>query len=108
MKSRLALIVLGVAVLAAAPMLIIDYHRAHQAKQENDRATFVISCVRLKADAYDRANGHYPDSLNDLSFTNSAQDGEIAVDLSKVSYVRTPKGYLIGWHGTYVHMTAAR
>ena len=104
MKSlRTILIVLGAMVLVLAPMLIVDSYQAHKSQQEHERATFVKSVVRQKVEAYEKANGRYPDSLNDLTFTNSAQEHEIAPDLSNISYFRRPSGYVIGWDGTYVH-----
>lgn len=103
MKSRhVVLIVITLAVMAFALVLIVDSYQAHKTKQEHARANFVMSVVRKKVKAYDQANGHYPDSLNDLIFTNSAEEFEIAPDLSNIRYTRTPNGYVMGWHGTYI------
>jgi len=105
MKSRhVVLIVVALAVLAFAPMLLVDSYKTHKSKQEHDRAISVISAVRQKVEAYQQVNGHYPDSLKDLSFTNSIQEQEIVSDFSNISYSRTPQGYAVGWHGTYVHI----
>jgi type II secretory pathway pseudopilin PulG len=100
-RFRTILIVLGVVVLAVAPMLIVDSYKARKVQQEFERMTTVKSVVEEKVEAYRKANGHYPDSLAVLSFTNSPQEIEMLPDLKKIRYRRTDADYVVGWDGVY-------
>lgn len=99
--DRTILIVLGVLVLAAAPMLIVDSYKARKAQQEFIRMNAVRLVVEQKVEAYHQATGHYPDSMAVLSFTNSPQELEMASDLQKIRYRRTADSYAVGWDGVY-------
>jgi len=98
---RIILIVLGVALLAFAPMLIVDSYKARKALQEYERMTALKLVIMEKVEAYEKVNGHYPDSLAVLSFTNSPREIEMASDLPKIRYRLTPSGYGVGWDGEY-------
>ena len=100
-KARTILIVLGLAVLVVAPMLVADSYKARKARLEHERMTALKLLVVEKVEAYERASGHYPDSLAVLSFTNSPREIEMASDLKKIRYRRTPSGYGVGWDGEY-------
>jgi hypothetical protein len=98
---RTILIVLGVAVLAIAPMLIVDNYKAWKSRQEFKRMYEVKAVVEQKVEAYHQATGHYPDTLAVLSFTNSPQEIEMSADLKKIRYRRTPSDFAVGWDGEY-------
>jgi type II secretory pathway pseudopilin PulG len=99
--DRTILIVLGVMVLAVAPRLIVDSYTARKAAQEFKRMVEVKLVVMQKVEAYRQATGHYPDSIDVLSFTNSQQEIEMLPDLKKIRYRRTPSDYAVGWDGVY-------
>jgi type II secretory pathway pseudopilin PulG len=99
--SRVILIVLGVAVVAVAPMLIVDSYKSRRSQQEALRMTSVKLVVQQKLEAYHEANGRYPDSIDVLSFTNSSQETGMLLDLKKIRYRRTDSGYSVGWDGVY-------
>jgi type II secretory pathway pseudopilin PulG len=98
---RVLLFIIGVAVLAFAPMLMVDSYKARKARQEHERMTALRLVVVEKVEAYEKANGRYPDSLAVLSFTNSPREIEMATDLPKIRYRLTPSGYGVGWDGKY-------
>ena len=98
---RTILIVFGIAVLAVAPILIIDSYKARKAAQEFKRMTEVKLVVMQKVEAYHEATGRYPDSIDVLSFTNSPQEIGMLPDLKKIRYRRTPSDYAVGWDGVY-------
>jgi hypothetical protein len=99
--TRIILIALAIAVLAVAPMLVVDYYKAHKSQQEFERMTAVKLVVQQKVDAYKEATGHYPDSIAVLSFTNTAEEIGMLPDLQKIRYRLTPSGYAVGWDGAY-------
>ena len=88
-------------MLAVAPMLIVDSYRARRAWREHERMTALRSLVVEKIEAYEKTNGHYPDSLAVLSFTNSPREVEMASELRKIRFFLTPSGYVVGWDGDY-------
>jgi hypothetical protein len=97
------IIFLMVAVTMVPPLWVSSI-KARKSKEEFERMILVKSIVREKVEAYEQTTGHYPDSLDVLSFTNSPQELEIASELSNnISYRRTLQGYAIGWDGLYVH-----
>lgn len=100
-KYRTILIVLGIIVLLPAPMLIVDIYKARKCAQEVTRMYQVRSVVEQKLEAYQKANGRYPDSLNVFSFTNSPQEREMLTDLKKIRYRLTKTDYAVGWEGEY-------
>ena len=57
--------------------------------------------VEQKLEAYHQANGHYPDSIAVLSFTNSPQEAGMLPDLKKIRYRLTKSDYAVGWDGDY-------
>jgi len=97
-------IVLSIIVLAVAPMLIVDSYQARKAQQEFKRMNEVKAVVEQKVEAYHQATGHYPDSIDALSFTNSPQEIEMLPDLKKIRYRRTPSDYAVGWDGEYGYL----
>jgi hypothetical protein len=99
---RTILIVLGVMVLGVAPMLIVDSYKARKAHQELKRTYEVKAIVEQKLEAYHQITGHYPDSIDVLTFTNSPQEIELLPDLKRIRYRRTPSNYAVGWEGVYV------
>ncbi len=88
-------------MLAFAPMLIVDSYKARKARLEFERMTALKLIVIEKVEAYQQSNGHYPDSLALLSFTNTSREIELASDLPKIRYRLTRTGYGVGWDGTY-------
>ena len=98
---RTTLIIFGIAVLIVAPMLIVDYYKARKSQQEQLRMMAVTLVVDKKVEAYKKANGHYPDSIDVLSFTNSPQEIEMLPDLKKIRYRHTQSDYAVGWDGEY-------
>ncbi|HSU56642.1 MAG TPA: hypothetical protein VLT36_21460, partial [Candidatus Dormibacteraeota bacterium] len=72
--DRAILMVFGLILLAAAPMLIVDSSKARKARQEHERMTALKQIVVEKVEAYQKINGRYPDSLAALSFTNSPRE----------------------------------
>jgi len=101
--DRTILIVLGVMVLATAPMLIVDSHKDRKSREEFRRMYEVKAVVMQKVEAYHQATGHYPNSLDVLSFTNSPQEIEMLPDLKKIRYRRTLSDFAVGWDGEYGH-----
>jgi len=86
-------------------MLIVNYYQARKAHQEFERMIAVRLVVEEKVEAYQKVNGHYPDSIAVLSFTNSPQEIAMLPDLKKIRYRRTADGYYaIGWDGVYGNM----
>ena len=102
--SRVINIVFGVAVLSVAPMLIEDYYKARKASEEFKRMYQVKALVEQKIEAYHQATGHYPGSIDDLSFTNSAEEIGMSPDLKKIRYRRTASDYRVGWDGDNVYL----
>jgi hypothetical protein len=82
-------------------MLIVDSYQAHKSRQERLRMMALTLVVHEKVEAYQKANGHYPDSVDALSFTNSLQEIEMLPDLKKIRYRRTQSDYAVGWDGDY-------
>jgi hypothetical protein len=98
---RLTFIVFGVALLAVAPMLIVDSYKARKSQQEILRMSAVRLVVEQKLEAYHQAYGYYPDSIGVLSFTNSPEEVGMIPDLKKIRYRHTQSGYSVGWVGVY-------
>jgi hypothetical protein len=98
---RTILILLGLVVLSFAPVLIVDHYKARKAAEEVERMTTVKLVVTQKLEAYYRAKGQYPDSLDVLSFTNSPQEIQMQPELKKIWYRHTSSNYDIGWDGQY-------
>ena len=84
-------------LLWAAVMLIQDYHKTQKSREEFRRLTMVKELVGAKVEAYHKVNGHYPDSIAVLSFTNSPEERAIEPDLQKVRYRRTADSYSVDW-----------
>jgi type II secretory pathway pseudopilin PulG len=100
-RYRLILIVFGIIILSVAPMLVIDGYKARKARQEFERMYQVKATVEQKVEAYHQATGHYPDTIDVLSFTNSPQEIGMLPDLKKIRYRRTTSDYAVGWDGDY-------
>jgi hypothetical protein len=101
---RTIFIVFGVAVLAVAPMLIVDSYKARKSQQEFKRMYEVKAVVEQKLEAYHQTTGHYPDSIDVLTFTNSPDEIAMLPDLKKIRYRRTPTDYSVGWDGVYGYL----
>src|SRR5436853_4202619 len=50
-----------------------------------------------KLSAYYGTNGHYPESLQVLTFTNSPEEIKMLPDVRKMTYGRTKSGYAISY-----------
>ncbi len=83
---RIILILFGLAVLLFAPMLLVDSYKARRAREEHTRMEALRLLVIEKLESYEKANGHYPDSLAVLSFTNSQREIEMSSELNKIRY----------------------
>ena len=98
---RTTLIVLGLAVLAVAPMLVVDSYKAGKCRQEALRMMAIEMKLIEKLQAYKEASGIYPDSIAMLSFTNSPQELEMLPELQKIRYSSSKTNYYLGWVGLY-------
>jgi len=98
--DRAILVVLGIIALSFAPMLGVDCYKARKAAAEFKRLTALKLVVIQEVEAYHQATGHYPDSLDSLSFTNHHVTLRRS-DLKKIRYRRTPSDYAVGWDGEY-------
>ena len=105
-KYRIILIIVGVAVLAIAPMFISDYYSSRKSGQEALRAMAVEKKFIEKLEAYQEATGNYPDSKDLISFTNSPQEIEMLPDIEKINYRRTQSGYAIRYDGESFHSSS--
>lgn len=84
-------------------MLIVDSYKAQKTKQELKRMYEVKAVVQQKLEAYHQVTGHYPDSIEVLTFTNSLQEIAMLPDLKKIRYRRVDSNYAVGWDGVYVY-----
>jgi type II secretory pathway pseudopilin PulG len=96
---RTTFIILGVAVLVVAPMLVVDYYKAARSQQEALRMMAVHTMLVGKLEAYKRMTGHYPNSTEALSFTNSPQEIQMLSDIRRIQYRRTESGYALRYDG---------
>ena len=67
---------------------------------ESSRVEAVQTKLQEKLDAYQQANGQYPDSLQVLLFTNSRQEIRMLSDIRKTSYHDTQSGYTLSYEGS--------
>ncbi|SRR5258706_4634004 len=95
--DRAILLILGISVLAAAPMLIVDRYKARNAEQESKRIGEVMAAVEQKLEAYHESTGYYPESMDVLTFSSSPKEIRMLPDLKKIRYRRTPSNYAIRW-----------
>ena len=95
------LIITGVAALAVAPMLIVDNYKSRKCEQEALRMMAIETNLFEKLAAYKEASGHYPDSIAELSFTNSPQELELLPDLQKIRYTSNGTNFYLGYVGLY-------
>ncbi len=89
----------GVAVIALACLFGWIIYASVRNGQEASRVERVQAALEAKLAAYHRAKGEYPDSLQLLSFTNSAQEAQMLPDIQKISYQHTPSGYVLFYEG---------
>ena len=91
----------GVVVLALICGFGWNYYKSVKCQQEALRIMSAQTALVGKLEAYQRANGHYPDSTDSLSFTNSSQEIQMLPDIRRIQYRRTESGYALRYDGIY-------
>jgi hypothetical protein len=91
----------GVAVVALICSFGWDYYKSIECQQEASRIMAAKTMLVGKLEDYQRANGHYPDSTDTLSFTNTPQEIEMSSDIRWIQYRRTESGYALRYDGIY-------
>jgi|SRR5580698_9996767 hypothetical protein len=75
-----------------------NYFKDLRTRQEQSRVLIIEKIVVRKLENYQIAHGRYPDSLNDLSFTNSMLEIEKQSDIHLLQYERTSSGYILKYN----------
>jgi hypothetical protein len=77
-----------------------EHYRAVKGQEEALRMMKAETKLVEKLEAYQQANGHYPDSFRELSFTNSAQETQMLPDVQKLVYRKSKSGgYTLSYEG---------
>jgi hypothetical protein len=103
--KRPAFLLIGAAALAsiALALLGLTHFLSVRAQQEGVRANEAKNILVGKLWDYQRAHGHFPESTEVLSFTNSAQEIQRSPELRRFQYRRTESGYTLRYDGVYGH-----
>ena len=94
-------------VLALVPLLLIAAALVLPTFQnaESSRIEGLQEGLQRKLEAYRYARGHYPDSLERLTFTNSPQEIPAQPDLRKMTYRHSESSYELSYRGRWYHYT---
>jgi hypothetical protein len=91
----------GVVVIALVWMFGWDYYKSVKCQQEASRVMAAETMLVGKLEDYQKASGHYPDSTEVLSFTNSPEEIQMLPDVQRIQYRRTESGYALRYDGIY-------
>lgn len=92
-------------ILATIPVLLIVAAVVLLPFQKTESAYIgeLQTCVERKVEAYRRATGSYPGSLQALSFTNTPQEIAARPYLKKMAYSREERSYELSYKGLWYH-----
>jgi hypothetical protein len=88
----------GIFVCAIALPLALNYYKDTRTHREQLRITIAEDILVRKLEVYQLTNGHYPDTIAVLSFTNSALEIQRLPDIRQVQYRRTKSGYTLQYN----------
>jgi len=91
----------GVVALALVFGIGLHYYESIQNQREASRMMAAQTMLVGKLEDYQRANGHYPNSTEALSFTNSPQEIQMLPDIRRIQYRCTQSGYALRYDGIY-------
>jgi hypothetical protein len=75
-----------------------NYFKELRTRQEQSRVLIIEKIVIRKLETYQIAHGNYPDSLDELSFTNSTLEIEKQPDIHLLQYKHTTSGYTLKYN----------
>jgi len=86
-RSLIALVVLAVVLVLPLAILAISNVFAARATRAKRTKTFTAQrAIFAKLEAYEKDHGHYPESLDALSFTNTPAERELLSEVKKFQY----------------------
>lgn len=98
----------GIFVCVLVLPLSWSYVTGRRTAEEQERIIVAEDILTRKLEMYEMANGHYPESVAALSFTNSDIERESLPSIDQIKYERTPNGYTLryrdffGYHSLVV------
>ncbi len=101
----------GILLIALVCGVAWGFYEDAMDRREVSRIDAAQAIVDEKLEAFRRTNGHYPNSLRELEFTNSTVELQLLPDVRKLDYRRTQFGYKLsftGGRGYYLSTKLAR